>query len=80
MREEEQEEVFDCGNAEEVLAPFHLRRPQVESSSGGQSFNGGDGDGDNDNDVDQEEMPFVTMRKKRSKSDTPGMLRGLEQT
>jgi len=44
---------------------------------GGQSFNGSDGDGDNDNDGDREEMPFVTTTKKRRKSDTPGILRGL---
>jgi len=77
VREEEQEQVFDWGDAEEVLASFHLRKPQGESSSAGQSSNGGDGDGDDDNDVDWEEMPFVTTRKKRRKLDTPGMLRGL---
>ena len=77
VREEEQEQVFDWREAEEVLAPFHLRKPQVESSSAGQSFNGGDGDSDGDNDADREEMPFLTTRKKTRKSDTPGMLRGL---
>jgi len=77
VREEEQEQVFDWGDAEEVLAGFHLHKPQGESSSAGQSSNGGDGDGDDDNDVDREEMPFVTTRKKRRKLDTPGMLRGL---
>jgi len=59
-----------------VLAPFHLRKPQVESSSGGQSSNG-DGDGDDENDADRKEMPFVMTRKKRRKSHTPGMLWGL---
>jgi len=77
VREEEQEQVFDWGDAEEVLAPCHLHKPQVESSSAGQSCNGGDGDGDDDNDGDWEEMPFVTTRKKRRKLDIPGMLRGL---
>jgi len=77
VREEEKEQGFDWGDAEEVLAPFHLRKPQVESSSAGQSSNGDDSDGDNDNYADREEMPFVTTRKKRRKSDTPGMLRGL---
>jgi len=76
-REEEQEQVFDCRDAEEVLAPFHLRKLRVESSSAGQSCNGGDGGGDNDNGVDREEMPFVTTRNLRRKSDTAGMLRGL---
>jgi len=77
VREEEQEQLFHWGDAEEVLAPFHLRKPEVESSSAGQSSNGGDGGGDDDNDVDREEMPFMTMRKKRRISDTPGTLRGL---
>jgi len=76
-REEEQEQVFDWGDAEEVLAPFHLCKPQVQSSSAGQASNGGDRDGDDNNDADREEMPFVTTRKKRRKSDTAGMLRGL---
>ena len=77
VREEEGAEVIDWGDAKEVLAPFDLCKPQVESSSGGQSFNGSDGDGDDDNEADREEMPFVTTRKKMRKSDNPGMLRGL---
>jgi len=77
VREEEQEQVFDWGDAGEVLAPFHLHKPQVELSSAGQSSNGGDGDSDDDNDAGREEMPFVTTRKKRRKLDTPGMLRRL---
>ena len=76
VREEEQQEVFEWGDAEQVLAPFHLYKPQVESYSGGQSSNG-NSDGDNENSVDREEMPFVTTRKKRRKSDTSAMLRGL---
>jgi len=77
QREEEQEQVFYWGDAEEVLALFHLGKPQVESSSAGQSSNGRDGGGDDDNGAEQEEMPFVITRKKRRKSDTPGMLKGL---
>jgi len=77
VREEEQEQVFDWGDAEEVLAPFHLPNPRVESSWAGQSCNGGEGGGDDDNDADREEMAFVMTRKKRRKSDTPGMVRGL---
>ena len=77
VREEEQEQVFDWGDAKEVQAPFHLRKPQVGLSSAGQSSNRGDGGGDDDNDTDREEVPFVPMRKKRRKSDTPGMLSGL---
>jgi len=76
-REEEQEQVFDWGDAEEVLAPFHLLKPRVGSSLAGQSSNCGDGDGNDDNDADREEMPFVMTRRKKRKSDTPGMLRGL---
>jgi len=74
VREEAEEQVFDWGDAEEPLAPFHLCKPRVESSSPGESSNGGDSDSDNDNDADREEMPFVTTRKRRSKLDTPGML------
>jgi len=62
VREEEQEQVSDWGDAEEVLAPFNLRKPRVESSSAGQSSNGDRG-GDNDDDADWEEMPLVTTRK-----------------
>ena len=77
VREEEQEQVYDWRDAEEDLAPFHLRKPQVKSTSAGQSSNGGTGDSDNDNDADREEMVFVETRKKRRKLDTPGMVRGL---
>ena len=77
QREEEPEQVFDWGDAEEVRAPFHLCKSRVESSSAGQCSNGGDGGGDDDNDADREEMPFVTTRKKMVKSDTAGILRGL---
>jgi len=77
VKEEEHKEVFDWGDAEEALAPLHLHKLQVQWLSGEQSSNGGYGDSDNDNDADWEEMPFVLMRKKQRKSDTPGMLRGL---
>jgi len=77
VREEEQEQVIDRRDAEEVRAPFHQHKPQVESTSARQSSNGCDGDSDNDNDADREEMPFVVTRNKRTKLDTPGMVRGL---
>ena len=76
VREEEQQEVFEWGDAEQVLAPFHLYKPQVEPSSGGQ-YSNGNSDSNHDNSVDREAMPFVTTRKKRRKSDTSAMLRGL---
>ena len=77
VREEEQEGGFDWGDAEEVLAPLHLHKPQVESPSGGQSSNCGDSDSNDDNDTDGKDMQFVMTRKKMTKADTPGRLTGL---
>jgi len=77
VRQEEQEEVFYCGDAKEILAPFHQHKPQFGSLSRGQSSIRGDGDSDNDNSAGREEMPFVQTRKNKRKSDSSGMLTGL---
>jgi len=39
--EEEEEEEFNWGEAEGRLAPFRLRKPQVEQASGGEPSTGG---------------------------------------
>ena len=75
--EEEVQQQFDWEDAGEVLAPFRMHKPRIELSSRGQSSDGGDGDGDDDNAADREEVPVIKAKKKRRKSDTPGMLRGL---
>ena len=71
------QEQFDWEDAGEVLAPFRMHKPRIELSSRGQSSHGGDGDGDDDNAADREEVPVIKSKKKRRKSDMPGMLRGL---
>ena len=38
--EEEEEEAIDWGDATEVLAPFWLRKPQIEPVFGGEPFSG----------------------------------------
>ena len=72
---QKQREVFDWGDAEEVLALFRLHKPQMELLSEGKPAD--DGDGDDDNYHNMREVVLGKQRKKRQVSDTPAMIRQL---
>ena len=75
VEKQKQKEVFDWGDAEEVLAPFRLHKPQIELSSEGEPADDGDGDDDDDNNM--REVVLEKQKKKRRVSDTPAMIRQL---